>query len=368
LVLEKDVPADAGTPFEVDHRFDGAHDTPFEMDPVLQNPMASASAVQDATTNESPFVLDTKAGTSQATAKMGTAKAELQSKGTSAFTIVRNGDLHPGEQPATTRMVMRLVEDMALSTAGPSTSAALQFELGQSMLEVKSGSKGTPDHVAHQRRMARIAEDAKVSAVREVGDVTPHAETRLMRKDEEELPVGGHPDGQQKVPKTDAEGGKEATAKDAAGNTTGGNATDADDKVPVAVAGALKPGITVPATPGHKGSDPSVPLAATPDSNDTQADEPVLSAPASIFNATSEEMPLNISNITARLPKVVTATGAVISISLGGLVTALFFLFLLFIINAGKLQEKEAIQEPPRTRTYRQLLAKSTSTQSPPSV
>jgi len=500
FVLEKDqplTPAD-GTPFEVDHSLDGNADTPFEMDPVAEK-ITAASAVQDATTNDSPFVSDPKgaappappprprmedlpyrfegepkqvlttaagaaltgdspfviegaakpaashaapaanlpfemdstaaaalprtapvasspfvmdaqmkAGTSQASpalAKTVSAKAKPQSKGTTTFTIVKNSDPHPGVMPVwagapTTRMVVRLPEQMATSTAGPTTTSDLsfQFELGESMIEVSAGQMfvpipstpfemerglawklGRPSKVGGQRNAIEllrpglessaplrpaslIAEEAELRAVREVGVVSPHVTRRLVRS--EDALTDGHPE----VPSSTA-AVITGQIQDAKLTSVEAAATGQDDSVlgntsvlPITVQSIATPRVTQPATPGAKGSDPSVPLA-TAQSNDTVEPQP-LSAPASIFNATAEDLPINVSNITARLPRVVTVRGAAISIFLGGAVTVFFFSMLLCILNAGKTEKEKGEQQkeaPRQTRTYRQLLASQTS-------
>jgi len=321
--------------------------------------------------------VETQMQASPAAAATDTAKRKT------AFTIAKNGDAHPGPQApqaATTRMVVRFPSEMATTTVGPESNSALKFELGDSMVDVSPGENShiavpnTPFEI-DRAVLRRFGEQSKriellrpgvmppesmrpaalmemeVPVVKEAAAVTPHvnrvepasvgAPPRLLRYEEVSPPNA-----------PTSANGKLETSKMQSAQAANDNL---GDSMKISVQNALHPAFTSP----KSGSDPIVPLASQ--SNDS------LSLPASVFNATSAESPLNLTNITSHLPKVVTARGAVISIFIGGVVTVFFFSIIMCILTAGQEKDKSGadLQDPPRqTLTYRQLLAaRQTATQ-----
>lgn len=117
-----------------------------------------------------------------------------------------------------------------------------------------------------------------------------------------------------------------------------------------------------------------------PDVAPIQAQNGTLSAPQAILNSTLGAVMNGTSNGTAERmsAKAVTAKGAVISISLGLLVTIFFLSIVLCLLHAGKKHPLETEEkEPPRpSRSYRQLMKEAqqqseptqTVTAAPPSV
>lgn len=334
-------------------------DSPFVMDTQAK------AATKPAAAENSPFVMDTQmqahsAPASSAAVVTNTAKAKTQVKG--AQTIVRSMDAHPGPQPATTHMEVRLPAEMATTTGIPTAPSPFKLELGESMMEVKRHPRRGPIELVRpdmksSESVSLLAQEA-LPASREIAAVTPDGWKRLMRNEEAHAFVaqGSKPaEGTEEQPDTK----HVHDAIDAEKDSTGTNNTMAisAENAKLAVTSASLPSaIAVPVSRSGGGggaSDPTVPLAAKNDS---------LSAPESIFNATSAEVPLNVTNITANLPKVVSARGAVISIFMGLVVTLGFFSVLLCLLQAGLAAEKGNEKEPPRqTRTYRQLLASQMS-------
>lgn len=375
---------------------------------------------------DSPFVMDTefsKANIGQAAKPAAHAEAAIRAKRTQSeeiggIAIVKNDDPHPwtgysGEEKAiteTTHMVMRMQPAMGTTTGSPkpASSDQLTFELadesgsliarrraldspenpGDALLEIKEGQThidvpGTPfemeAHLMERHRNPRkpielVRPDStppsslldqtepaeEPSAASRVVEVAPHRERLMRGEDLPKLSPVGLPAGVQRprrnadLPKPSTQNAQEISADKVKEGTHAANAAEA-------VQSAVNPAITMPngAAAGHHGSDPSVPLDAQ--TNDT------ITQPESIFNATSAEIPLNVSNITSHLPKAVTARGALISICLGMMVTMFFLSVMLALLNAGRPKEGEEQDipqepEPPRqTRTYRQLLASQMS-------
>jgi len=361
---------------------------------------SSAPTAHAGPAEASPFVMDTQ----EASAPANVVQSTQKSQGT--LSIVKNGDTRWGPQPATTSMVMAKIPG-ATTTAHPTTSR-LQFELGDSMIEVSPGQMFVPipdtpfemERHTFVRHMSLAKESPKGRSIEllrpgvempsallvqtAAAATAPHVSKRLMRN--EELQVPGI------LEEEDSPGIKAAVETGHASPIAATPGTNPITDDPITTQTPLK---ALPPSPKLTKAEPvetSTTLAAEPihaqnvlntpaempsaqiptatsssigDAATSNADAPIqpsdtnnsLSAPAAIMNGTLGGLS-NATNATVHTPKVVTAKGAVVSILVGLLVTIFFLTLVLCILKAGlKETPEEDEKEPPRpTPSYRQLL------------